>query len=222
MPADYIWVAREQSWSYLNTTHPSRVASVIQTFSLIDECLDQYEIVAGSSVYARICGLTLLKGKNLAQGCLSLVLDALGQESGALLRPFVEYIELLTFFREFPEQAERAAESELPSAGKRAQAISGIYKELRKQLNEHASHGAYSHFSLSHLLKSDLSFRRLQEFAPEVLDRNFRDFSVQLQFLLQEGLLALKHVPDAPIVELARKAEGARKRMLFVFGLNGS
>ncbi|CAM8634653.1 hypothetical protein MCEZEM1_03463 [Comamonadaceae bacterium] len=193
---------------------------MLSAFELIDNCVEHYEHAADNSVYARVCGLTLLKGKNLAQGALSLVLDALGQESGALLRPLIEYIELLTYLRKFPEQAERAAENDLPPAGKRAQAIEGIYKGLRDHLNEHASHSAYSHFSLSHLLTPELSFRRLQAFTPHVLDRNFTDFTVQLQFLLQEGLLALEHVPSVPLSELAMRGEALRLRTLSVFGLD--
>ena len=119
-----------------------------------------------------------MKAKNLAQGSLSLVLDGLGQEAGALLRPMIEYTELLTYLRTFPEKADKVAENTLPSAGQRAKAIGGIYKEFREHLNEHAAHSSCSHFALSHLLTPEFSFRKLQEFVPHVLDANFRDFTV--------------------------------------------
>ena len=57
-------------------------------------------------------------------------------------------------------------------------------------------------------------------FTPHVLDRNFTDFTVQLQFLLQEGLLALEHVPSVPLSELAMRGEALRLRTLSVFGLD--
>lgn len=195
---------------------------MLSSFELIDACLDHYESAASANVYARICGLTFLKGKNLAQGALSLILDALGQEAGALLRPLIEYIELLAYLRKYPKQANKAAENDLPSAGKRAKAIEGIYQELREHLNENASHSAYSNYSLSHLLTPELSFRRLQEFHPQVLDKNFTDFAIQLQFLLQEGVLALEHIPDVPLIALATEADALRKRILVVFELNGT
>lgn len=220
MTSTNLWLAREKSWGYLNNDHPSRVSVVLNTFDLIDRCVDEYEAASSTNTYARICGLTLLKGKNLAQGSLSLILDGLGQESGALLRPLIEYIELLTYLRKFPDQANRAAQNDLPSAGKRATDIGGIYKGLREHLNEHASHSAYSHYSLSHLLTPEIAFRRLQEFASSVLDRNFTDFAVQLQFLLQEGLLGLEHVAPRSLPELARLVEDLHKRTLWVFALD--
>lgn len=67
--------------------------------------------------YARVCGLTLLKAKHLALGAYSLILDGLGQEAGALLRPFIEYTELLTYFRKFPSKVDAAIKGKLPSAG---------------------------------------------------------------------------------------------------------
>ena len=160
--------------------------------------------------------------QNLALGSLSLVLDALGQESGALLRPWVEYIELLTYLREFPEEATKAAENDLPPAGKRAMKIGGVYKELREHLNENASHSSYSFYSLSHLLTPDFKFRKLQEFVPQVLDRNFTDFAVQQQLLLQEGLLSLQPLAVTVLPMFALEAECLRREMLMVFELGGA
>jgi hypothetical protein len=223
MPSVDIWKTRSLSWSYLNEQHPSRVSVILQSFELIDRCIDEYEMYAGTNVYARICGLTLLKAKNHALGSMSLVLDGLGQEAGALLRPMIEYIELLTYLRQFPDQAERAAENDLLTAGQRAKAIGGIYQGLREHLNIHASHSSYSsHFSLSHLLTPELSFRKLQQFVPHVLEANIRDLTVQLQLLLQEGILALQPVGSAKLFELAIEGDCLKTQMLDVFALNGS
>lgn len=217
-----LWQTRSQSWAYLNAQHPSRVAVVLRTFELIDRCVEEYEVHSSSSTYSRICGLTLLKAKSLAQGSLSLILDGLGQEAGALLRPMIEYTELMTYLRMFPEKAEKAAENSLPSAGQRAKAIGGIYKDFREHLNEHAAHSSYSHFALSHLLTSGLSFRKLQEFVPHVLETNFRDFTVQLQLMLQQGVLALEPTPSPKLMELAVAADRLKTRMLDVFHLNAA
>jgi hypothetical protein len=117
------WQTRSTSWSYLNSQYPSRVAVVISIYDLIDHCVDEYETLAQINTYARVCGLALLKGKNLSQGAFSLILDGLGQEAGALLRPMIEYSELLTYLHKFPNEAEKAAENNLPKAGLRAKAV---------------------------------------------------------------------------------------------------
>nr|MBL8411845.1 hypothetical protein [Dechloromonas sp.] len=215
-----LWTVRDRSWEYLSESYPSRVEVVLRSFELIDSYIDHYEKGAGSSVYANVCGLTLLKGKNLALGALSLILDALGQEAGALLRPLIEYIELLTYFRKYPEETSKVLENNLPSAGRRAKAIEGIYRNLREHLNENAAHSAFSDYSISHLLTPEFSFRKFQEFHPHVLEKNFRDYAVQLQFLLQEGLFALEHIPEVPIGSLALEAEAFRIEMLHVFDLH--
>jgi hypothetical protein len=222
MASDDIWTPRQDSWVYLSEKHPSRVSVVLKLFELLDKCVDEYEDKSGSDAYARICGLTLLKAKNLAHGSLSLLLDALGQEAGALLRPFIEYTELLTYFRQFPSEVEKAAENDLPKAGKRAKAIGGMYQEFREHLNEHASHSSYSHFSLSHLLTPELKFRKSQQFVPHVLERNLRDWAVQVWFLLHEAVVGLEHLKSAKLVELATAADALKGRMIHVFELDAT
>ncbi len=220
MASTEIWDAREQSWNHLTAHHPSRVAVLLQTFELIDQCVAEYEAESNNSTYARVCGLTLLKGKNLAQGSLSLVLDGLGQESGALLRPLIEYAELLTYLNQNPEQAENAAVNDLPKAGVRAKAISGTSQGLREHLNEHASHSSYSHYSLSHLLTPELSFRKLQGFVPHVLETNFTNLSLHVEWLLAEAFFAMQHLDTEALPQLALAIQGHRARMLSAFGLN--
>lgn len=220
--ASHFWMARDASWAYLNERHPSRLAVVMTLFELIDACVDEFEAKAGAETYARICGLTLLKAKNLAYGSLSLLLDSLGQEAGALLRPFIEYTELLTYFRQFPEDVEKAAENDLPKAGKRAKAIGGMYKDFREHLNEHASHSSYSHYSLSHLLTPSFTFRKVQQFVPQVLDKNLTDFAVQLWFLLREAVLALERVQSSRFEELAGATDAVKGRMVHVFQLGAT
>ena len=126
-----LWKTRNDALSYLESNKPTRLQLLHETFAAIDGCIDVYETLSATDEYARICGLTLLKAKHLALGAYSLILDGLGQEAGALIRPFIEYAELLTYFRLFPEMVSRAAGNELPKAGERAKAIEGIYKDFR-------------------------------------------------------------------------------------------
>lgn len=194
-------------------------------FQAIDRCIDAYEARSGSDTYARICGLTLLKAKYLAVGSYSLVLDGLAQEAGALIRPFIEYTELLTYFRTFPELVQRATENDLPKAGVRAKAIKGIYKEFREHLSTHASHSSYSNYSLSHLLEpaapGTFSFKKLQRTIPAVLNRNLQDLAIQLYLLLREAVLGLRIGIDE-IEELAGEADTLKERLIKEFALESS
>ncbi|MBD8533404.1 MULTISPECIES: hypothetical protein [unclassified Massilia] len=218
-----MWSAREASWAYLKAKRPSRLSVFLALIELIDRCVDEYEARSGIDTYARVDGLTLLKAKNLALGSFSLLLDGLGQEAGALLRPMIEYAELLTYFRHFPEKTEQATENDLPKAGERAKAIEGIYHGLRRHLNEHASHSSYSQYSLSHLLTRELSFRKMQQFVPEVLDRNFIDLAVQVWLILHEAVLSLERaVSYETLVELASSADKLKARMIHVFELEAA
>lgn len=218
-----LWATREVSWAYLKEKQSSRLVVLLAIIELLDRCIDEYESRAASDTYARVCGLTLLKAKNLAIGSFSLIMDGLGQESGALLRPMIEYTELITYFRHFPEKCEKAAENELPKAGERAKAIEGIYHGLRQHLNEHASHSSYSNYSLSHLLDSHLAFRKMQLFVPQVLDKNVTDLTVQIWLMLHEAALGLERIlPSETMVELATEADTLKERMLHVFELEAT
>jgi hypothetical protein len=65
-------------------------------------------------------------------GVYSLMLDGLGQEAGALLRPLIETLELLVYLRLEPARIDQAIEEKLPSAGQIAKKIEGefLYRTL--------------------------------------------------------------------------------------------
>jgi hypothetical protein len=212
-----LWETRETSLKYLKEKRQSRLNVFLALLELLDRCVDEYETRAASDTYARVCGLTLLKAKNLSVGSLSLLLDGLGQEAGALLRPLIEYTELLTYFRRFPE---KATENALPKAGERAKAIEGIYHGLRQHLNENASHSSYSYYSLSHLLTPQFNFRKMQQFVPKVLDKNFTDLAAQIWLMLYEAALTLERIlPREKMEELAIAVDNLKGRMIHVFEL---
>jgi hypothetical protein len=218
-----LWKTRTDALAYLGGERAAQVKILTDIFDKIDICIDAYESKSEADTYARVCGLTLLKAKHLAVGAYSLVLDGLAQEAGALLRPFIEYTELLTYFRTFPEMVDKAAENELPKAGERAKAVNGIYKDFRSHLNSHASHSSYSHFSLSHLLEpGTFQFKKLQQAVPAVLDRNLRDFTIQLYLLLREAVLSLERTNLQMFDQLAEDTDLLRERILEEFSLNVS
>lgn len=215
-----LWNARTEALGYLEMQRPARLEILLRTFGLIDQSVDVYESLASDDVYARICGLTLLKAKHLALGSYSLILDGLGQESGALLRPFIEYVELLTYLRMNPEMASRAAENKLPKAGERAKAIDGIYKDFRGYLNSHASHSSYSHYSLAHLLEPNtFRFKKIQRAVPEVLDVNVKDYAIQLYLLVRESVLSLERLNITSFELLATQVDQLKIDLLHAFEL---
>ena len=133
------------------------------------------------------------KSFNLALGAYGLILDGLGQEAGALIRPFIEYHELLAYFRLDPSRVQQAINNKLPSAGKRAQLIAGSFQEFREHLTGHASHSSFSEHSLSHLLDmKEMKIRKEQPMLPVVLFRNMGDFFVQLILLAYEAVNCLQ------------------------------
>jgi len=144
-----------------------------ETFSLIDLCIDRLETT--DSPFGRVCALTLVKARNLTLGCYSLSLDALGQEAGALLRPLIECLELLTYFRLDPTRAEDAIEERLPGAGDIARRIEGKFGGLRKYLNKYASHLSLAAESCSHLIDfRSQRIRLVQTHRTVVLRENLR------------------------------------------------
>jgi hypothetical protein len=218
--AEFLHV-RQASLDFLQTERPLQLATFAALFDEIDRCIGAFERQAGQATYPRICGLTLLKAKNLALSSYSLILDGLGQEAGALLRPFIEYVELLTYFRKFPEKTTLAPDGDLPRAGERARAIGGMYKGLREHLNEHAAHSSYSHHSLAHLVEMDKKrFRKIQRMHPDVLDRNFKDLAIQIYFLLVEGVFAIERVDAMMFKSLGAATDKLHAKILGDFGLN--
>jgi hypothetical protein len=213
-----LWRARTEALTFLRRERPAQIEVIEQLFRLADECVDAYETQSGD-LYSRVCGLTTLKAKNLALGMYSLTLDGLAQEAGALARPFIEYAELLTYFRMLPEAVSNALAGELPNAGTRAKKIGGVYQRFREHLNQQASHSSYSSHSLAHLTDpATKHFRKLQVTHPAVLERNVGDFAVQFVLMLQESIRCLERSPDqSRLVSLARRCDELRQKILAWF-----
>lgn len=169
-----------------------QASAIVDAFGIIDDCIDLFDSKSTND-YCRICGLTLAKARNFALGAYGLILDGLGQEAGALIRPFVEYHELLVYFRKDPVRAQQAIDDKLPSAGNIAKKIEGDFHGFREYLNENASHSSYSYYSLNHLLdKPEMKIRKEQPFIEGVLFRNMGDFFVQLVLLAIEAINCLQ------------------------------
>jgi hypothetical protein len=183
-----LWFCRKRSEAALQA-ELSAIADALQDiFCRVDDCVESFEkFLSKDRDAARVCSLVAIKGRNLAHGCYSLALDGLGQESGALLRPLLECLELLVYLRVVPDAPNQALENTLPQAGKRAAIIGGKFKPLRDHLNENAPHLAISSDSMIHLV--DLGQGRLritQPFDIRVLEQNLAALFLFVSALAQQ------------------------------------
>ena len=185
-----IWKTRELSLDALNGKLKERKGYLEALFLTLDQCVEICEKHSDVE-YLNICGLTTLKAKNYALSSYSLILDGHGQEAGACSRPFLEYMELLTYFREDPSRIKQVAQDNLPSAGARAKKIESDYQGYREYLNKHASHSSFSEYSLKHLFEEG-KLRLSQPFVLKTLETNIRDLYVQVWLLACEAVNAIQ------------------------------
>jgi hypothetical protein len=121
-----LWHARQKSLEWLATELVEQNILVDEGFEMLDKCialLNQQSRTLNDELngrFARVINLTLAKVRNLLLGSYSMLLDAVAQEAGALLRPILEAYELLIYFRLEPSRVDQAIDGKLLSAGKRA------------------------------------------------------------------------------------------------------
>lgn len=153
-----LWQARKKSLEWLATDLVEQDSLVNKGFELLDKCIallnekskDLRDTTDGK--FARVVNITLAKARNLLLGSYSMLLDAVAQEAGALLRLILEAYELLIYFRLEPSRVDKAIDGNLPSPGKIAKIIEGQFKDLRDTLSMNASHISFTGESSSHLL----------------------------------------------------------------------
>lgn len=171
MVAMPLWDTRRQAEAALSGDFNAFARVFDETFAVLDQCIGRLEGL--DNPFGRVCALVLIKARNLALGCYSLSLDALAQEAGALFRPLIECLELLTYFRLDPPRINEALEGNIPRAGVIAQRIGGQFKGLRDYLNTHASHLSLSPDAMIHLVDFKVGrLRPVQVHNPAVLRQN--------------------------------------------------
>ena len=147
-----MWSERKKAIDALNNALQEEARLIYKGFELTNEIIQFLYDASEPISFLTVCGLVLLKGRNLGQGIFSLALDGLAQEAGALLRPTIECIELLEYFRKDPKKIEEAIEGKLPPAGDIAKKIDGRLKGLRDYLNRNASHFSFTPGARLHLI----------------------------------------------------------------------
>lgn len=207
------WDSRQVALQACSDELVVEAALIKEGFELLDTEIRMFD-AAPLSDFTLVCGVTLHKGRNLVKGVLSLVLDNLGQEAGALARPVLEAHELLAYFRRDPSRVQQALTGKLPSAGKIAERIDGKFQFLRDYLNEHASHFRFTAYSVRGLLNRDTYYLELDPLPRvETLRKNLLSVSTLLLMLVYEGCLCL-HTAKLDVADLAIKVDEWRLRVL--------
>lgn len=217
-----IWDAREKSLFWLdNDLQPA--SKVLQDgfdhLAILVEFIEQIGDNEGESEigqFCRISGITLAKFNHLLLGCYSLTLDGLAQEAGALLRPLIEAYELLIYFRQDRSRIEQALENKLPSAGAISKKISGGFQNLRKYLNESASHFSYDIHSVRHLLGKNAKIQVVPNHSLEVFRKNLQLLNAFQIFMVFEAVNCL-NVIGFDVASLIDEVEEWRKTCVEVF-----
>jgi hypothetical protein len=227
MPASYngvrvsvdIWQTRNDSLKLLSGDNIAQKKILEQCFELIDHCIDIFELKSEISEPHKVCVVSLVKARNYALGSYGLMLDGLGQEAGALMRPMIEFLELLKYFREFPDDIALAFSNKLPKAGERAKKINGIHQHFRKHFNSHSSHSSFGEHSIKHLYQ-DKRLRKVQPLIINTLFRNLGDLFAQLYILIRESVLCVEWLEGGITKELADSVDRLHSDGINVFNFN--
>ena len=172
---------------------------VTRSFDILDKEIQVFNKHVNDSTFARICGLILVKCKYLFKAIYILIREGLGQESGALLRPAIEYSEALIFLTEDPKRIQHFLNDKLPSAGKIAKIIDGKFKELRDYLNEYASHEKISYYSMAHLVNMETGELYSEPIVGDnVVQTNLLQLAGFITYAALVGLETLKKYLEVP------------------------
>ncbi len=201
-----LWITREESLNALKSKLSIEARYIEKGFTIIDDLLSIFEDNKNDN-FCTVCSFALLKGKNYCLSIYSLSLDGLSQESGALLRPAIECIELLDYFYDDPKRIKEALENKLPRPGNIAKKIKGKFESLRKHLNSAASHFSFDPIACMHLLNwKNGSLRYYQKFNETVLRQNLWTLFGVMRLLTYSAVrcLRFKNISD---IKLGKEIE---------------
>ena len=216
MVATSLWSARRQAEATLTEELKPFADLLAETFAALDLCIGRLETL--DHPFGRVSALVLIKARTLGLACYSLSLDALAQEGGALFRPLVECLELLTYLWLDPARVEEALEDGLPKAGVIAQRINGKFKDLRDYLNTHASHLSLSPEAMAHVVDFKAGrLRPVETHNVTVLRQNLRTLLAVLIWLAIEAANCTSVGSGAADHALGDTVEDIKRRAFVLF-----
>ncbi|MHB8136066.1 MAG: hypothetical protein ACYDH1_17800 [Anaerolineaceae bacterium] len=201
-----LWATRNKSLIWVKSELKEEYKIICEGFNFLIEFPDIFQIIAqeeGESEigqFFRAC--TAINGKFnfLLLGCLSLCMDGLAQEAGALLRPAIEAYELLIYFQKDKGRLNEYFEDKLPSAGNIARTISGDFKDLREYYNDYASHFSLKYDSIRHILNSDWSIIKLPRQSIKVFQKNLEIINAFQIFMIGQLITCLTNEKQQHLV----------------------
>lgn len=206
-----LWQARQKSLEWLSTELAEQNALVDKGFEVLDKSialLNQHSKTLKDELngrFARVVNLTLAKARNLLLGSYSMLLDAIAQEAGALLRPILEAYELLIYFRLEPSRVDQAIDNKLPTPGERAIKIKGEFRGLRDHLNTHASHISFDYEAAKHLVDYQTDeVKAIQNQSVDVFQRNLSILNAFQILIADETIRCLDvigYIPESLLEE---------------------
>jgi hypothetical protein len=202
-----LWKTREKALAALDGELRTHRDCIQAGFDAVDACVDRFQTIIGRSDFATVSGCTTVKARDLALACYSLCLDGLAQEAGAILRPLIECIEKLRYFRLHPERAAWAAPR---SAGAIGKEIDSEFQTLRKHLNESAAHFRFEPESVRHLV--DWEKQALRKTQPFVQEKTRKNLAMVFVFLMYVAIESASCLAVAGIVDEAFFTEIERLR----------
>lgn len=191
-----LWQTRQKSLEWLTNELVEQNTLVDIGFELLDRCItifNQYSNTSDDELtgrFARAVNITLARSRNLLLGSYSMMLDALAQEAGALLRPILEAYELLIYFRLNPAIVNQVIDGKLPKHGEIAKKIEGEFHDLRNYLNTNASHLSFE--SARHLLDyQTFEIKAVQQQSIDVLKNNLTTLNAVQILVIAEAIRCL-------------------------------
>jgi hypothetical protein len=190
---------------------------MIRERELLDNAFQQLEYFAQrlehirpATSFTKMTALIASKARYLAQACYSLSLDGLGQESGAIVRVWIEVTELLVYLRCDPDRAGK----KLPPAGARAKTIGSSTQGLRNFLSNTASHAGFEGDSWLHM-----RVKTRREFKPDVLRENLGTTFALLFSTIKEAALCLKEARGSVEEGIIRQVDQLRIEGIILFNV---
>jgi hypothetical protein len=190
-------IPREQSIKIITEELLTEWKAVDTAFRLLDQCVQRFAIAPSESTFASFVLVILVKAKHFAHACRILALEGFAQEAGAILRIWVEAIELVRYLAEQPERIQEIVDGRLPNAGERAKRIGGKFQRLRNYLNENSSHFSFTLASMSHVV--NLVTRQIFTEPPVSINSLRANISVLFAFVFFTGAEAVNALGVADI-----------------------
>jgi hypothetical protein len=188
-----LWTVREGAMLALEEEMVAERSLLDRAFQQAEYLAQRLQSIETTAPFGQITGAATAKARILGQACYSLVLDGIGQESGAIARVWLEAIDLLTYLYLDPSRTEEIfKKGGPPKAGKIAQEVKSKSGKARRYLNEAAAHLGFGMESWQHLTNWNIGgLRTRPQLNLDLLRRNLGDVFTMMAWTIRESAFCL-------------------------------